>query len=96
MNAHVDHSIGPWVIESEGNHAILVVKDIDCMVEDLGRGLTEKRLKSVKRRLIDIMSNMEFAAVHVQQNGMVKWQGGQFANGETSITIDDVAKAAGI
>lgn len=96
MSMAVDYSIGSWVVKQDNEHAILIVKDIDGMVEDLVEGLKETRLKSLKQRLMSIIDNMEYGVVTVQRNGTVKWQGGQFVMGESDITRDDLVQAANV
>ncbi len=93
MSMVVDHDICSWLLKSGDQSAILIVKDIDCMVEDLAEGLNDKRLKTLKHRLIDIMNNMEYAVVTVQRNGTVKWQGGKFVEGGGDVTIEDFARS---
>jgi hypothetical protein len=60
------------------------------MVEDLVEGLKETRLKSLKQRLMSIIDNMEYGVVTVQRNGLVKWQGGDFVDGESNVTVEDL------
>ena len=82
----IDDSIGPWCVKQfdhdtkEKCHCIAIVKDIEAFGEAVFTAIRMTRNKKSKDELYAMLDLIEFGEVKVSKSGIVKWQGGKFAN----------------
>ena len=86
----VDTSIGSWIVTNEdGDHALLLVKDIDAFCNLIRGAIFQKNLKGIRERVKELLDHVEFAPVKVKNDGTIKWKNGEFIQ-EQHRGIDDL------
>jgi hypothetical protein len=77
MRSAVDYQIGDWMIKTdEGEHAILVVKDIHGFMDALTMAKIESTSAFCEQHINDAIDLVEFAPVDIIQGNTIQWQGG--------------------
>jgi len=75
---YVDSSIGKWAVrDSEGQHGILLIKDIDAFCSAITAAKKSRTLNTMRNQLTQSLDHVEFGKVTIQK-GMVTWKAGDF------------------
>jgi hypothetical protein len=88
----VDFDIGRWMVsDGEGTQAIAIVKDIEAFCIAAGNAMFNTDLEQAQAEVMSMIDFVEFGKVELQKNGVVKWQGGEFAedDGDTKALLMD-------
>ena len=70
---YVDSSIGKWAVrDDEGQHGILLIKDIDAYCTAITAAKKSRTLNTMRIQLRRSLDHVEFGKVTIK-NGLVEW-----------------------
>jgi hypothetical protein len=84
----IDDKIGPWCVKQSDSetkekcHCIAIVNNIEAFGEAVFTAIRHTENKALKDKLYAMLDFVEFGEVKVSKTGVVKWQGGKFANAD--------------
>ena len=92
MSLITDRAVGPWLIRDDESDekAIVVAKNVVSLCYALIDALESTTYKKLRPAVDQILSELEFAVVDVQKNGVIRWPSGRFANELTTPNTETI------